>query len=55
MYVWLPVIEGHATLYELDSYWTMVDLRDYHKATSIKRRISGGMLSTIANAFRGIQ
>jgi hypothetical protein len=36
LFVWKPVIDGVCTLEELDRYWTMCDLRDYHEALDLK-------------------
>lgn len=44
-------MEGHVTLKELDTYWTVSDLQEYHAAMSIKDKFKSGLLNTIAGSL----
>ncbi len=36
-YVWRPVLERIATLYEVETHWSIDDLADAHEALDIKQ------------------
>lgn len=40
-------MEGHVTLKELDSYWTVRDLQDYHMALNLKDKLKSGLINSV--------